>query len=271
MSNSLRLMCVVAHPDDEALGAGFALAKYAAEGIHTSIIMATRGERGWQGNEEDNPGLQALGQIRETELLTSVEILGVHDIAFLDYLDGELDQVNPTEIQAKIAHQIRRVRPQVVITFDPFGAYGHPDHIAISQFTLGGVMIAANCSFVDPEGYEPHQVSKVYYIIQSEPLVQMYTALAGREVSTQVGDQIRKHTPWPDWAATARVDATAYWETAVKAIASHYTQVANILDLIHQLPKLYDPSIWAVQTYYRVFSLVNSGRQVETDLFEGLR
>jgi len=63
MPEQLRLMCVLAHPDDEALGIGGTLAKYAAEGIETYLVTATRGERGWQGAEHDNPGLAALGAI----------------------------------------------------------------------------------------------------------------------------------------------------------------------------------------------------------------
>lgn len=65
MANGLKLMCVLAHPDDESLGNGGTLAKYAVEGVETYLVIATRGERGWFGDERDDPGLEALGKIRE--------------------------------------------------------------------------------------------------------------------------------------------------------------------------------------------------------------
>src|SRR5215212_3562530 len=117
MPEQLRLMCVFAHPDDESLGTGGTLAKYAAEGIETYLVTATRGERGWQGAESDNPGLGRLGAIREAELRNAVQMLGIRELHFLDYIDGELDQANPAEAIAKIVAQLRRVRPHVVLTF----------------------------------------------------------------------------------------------------------------------------------------------------------
>jgi len=271
MKSPLSLMCVVAHPDDESLGTGFTLAKYAAEGVFTSIVMATRGERGWQGDPKDNPGLEALGQIREAELLASAKTLGVKEVHFLGYMDGEVDQADPVEISGKIAQHIRRLRPQVIITFDPFGAYGHPDHIAISQFTLGAVVLAAGSAEKDPDGNPPHQVSKVYFMTDTETLVKTYTALSGQKISFEVDGQTRSHTAWPEWAASARIDAASYWDTAVESIACHKSQVMGIIDLIQSIPGRFDISNLAVQNYYRVFSLVNGGRKVEDDLFEGLR
>ncbi len=71
-----RLMCILAHPDDESMGLGATLARYAAEGVTISLVTATRGERGWQGHPKDDPGPEALGQIREAELLASAKTLG---------------------------------------------------------------------------------------------------------------------------------------------------------------------------------------------------
>src|SRR5215469_8599914 len=134
MTDHLKLMCVLAHPDDESLGNGGILAKYAAEGVETYLVTATRGERGWFGPDEEYPGLQVLGQRREKELRASAQVLGIRRVEFLDYIDGDLDQAPPAEVVAKIVGQIRRVKPDVVVTFGPDGGYGHPDHIAISQF-----------------------------------------------------------------------------------------------------------------------------------------
>ena len=130
-----RLLAIFAHPGDESFGPGATLASYSAGGAEVYLVTATRGERGWFGPEADYPGPEALGQIREAELRAAAEVLGLRQVSFRDYRDGELDQADPAEVIAKIVAHLRRVRPQVVVTFDPNGAYGHPDHIAICQST----------------------------------------------------------------------------------------------------------------------------------------
>src|SRR5713101_5857958 len=100
MTNKLKLMCILAHPDDESLGNGGILARYAAEGVETYLVTATRGERGWFGDESEYPGAKALGKIREAELLAAAAVLGLHRVEFLDYPDGELDQARPAEVIA---------------------------------------------------------------------------------------------------------------------------------------------------------------------------
>jgi LmbE family N-acetylglucosaminyl deacetylase len=92
MATGLKLMCVLAHPDDESLGNGGTLAKYAAEGVEPYLVTATRGERGWTGSERDDPGLEALGKIREVELFAAASVLGIRRVDFLDYIDGDLDK-----------------------------------------------------------------------------------------------------------------------------------------------------------------------------------
>src|SRR5262245_11618118 len=131
----LRLMAVLAHPDDESLGFGGTLAKYVAEGIEVSLITATLGQRGrFHGHPRDtaeHPGADALAVIREQELRNAVAVLGIRDFTILDYMDTQLDQAPHAKVIGEIASHIRRVRPDVVISFGPEGAYGHPDHIAI--------------------------------------------------------------------------------------------------------------------------------------------
>ena len=270
MPDELRLMCVFAHPDDESLGCGFTLARYAAEGVRTYLVVATRGERGWQGPEEEDPGLEKLGKIRERELLNAAMTLGIREVNFLDYVDGDLNQADPLEAVAKITHLIRRVRPQVIITFDPTGAYGHPDHIAIQQFCLAAVMSSADCNYQDLGGCAPHRVAKVYYMVNSQALVDLIQEIWGG-INMEVDGVVRHHTAWPDWAITTQIDASEYWDAGLNAIACHETQVADIIDGLVALPNTHDPRIFSVQNYVRVYSLVNGREKIETDLFEGLR
>ena len=104
MQEQLKLMCILAHPDDESMGTGGILSKYAAEGVATYLVCATRGERGWDTDAEDFPGLEALGKIREAELLRAAGVLGLQQVDFLDFIDGELDQVDPAQAVARIAY-----------------------------------------------------------------------------------------------------------------------------------------------------------------------
>src|SRR6476659_9671343 len=156
MEQPLKLMCIFAHPDDESLGMGGTLARYADEGIETHLLTATRGERGWFGDEASNPGLKALGEMREAELHAAARVLGIRSISFLDYIDGDLDQAPAVKVAAEIAGHVRRIRPQVVVTFGPEGAYGHPDHIAISQLTGSALMLSASSAFSDLSDLPPH-------------------------------------------------------------------------------------------------------------------
>src|SRR3954467_5291701 len=105
IQKALKLLCVLAHPDDESLATGGILAKYAALGVETYLIMATRGERGWFGPAAENPGPQALGRLREAELKAAAQTLGLHEIAYLDYVDGDLDRANHARALAKIVTQ----------------------------------------------------------------------------------------------------------------------------------------------------------------------
>ena len=163
MSSALRLMAILAHPDDESLGVGGTLAKYAAEGVETFLVTATRGQKGrFRGHRDppEHPGAERLGEIRERELRAAAAVLGVGDVAVLDYQDQALDRADTREAVEAIAAHIRRVRPHVVVTFGPDGAYGHPDHIAISQFTTAAIVAAAaSAGRAAPGGQAvPHRV-----------------------------------------------------------------------------------------------------------------
>lgn len=265
-NSPFRLLAVTAHPDDESLGMGGTLAKYAAEGVEVSILAATRGERGRYRDGNDHPGPEALGRIREAEVRAAAIELGVREVTFLDYLDAELDSVEPREAISRIASHLRRLRPHVVLTFGPEGAYGHPDHIAISQFTTAAIVRAAEPG---PPGEPGHAVAKLYYIAWPAGIWAAYQAAFKKLVSRVDGIE-RQATPWPDWAVTTRLDTTAYWPTVWRAVQCHESQIAAYQSLA-ELPAELHRELWGTQSYYRAFSLVNGGREVESDLFAGLR
>src|ERR1017187_6245256 len=115
MASELRLMCVLAHPDDESLGTGGVLAKYASEGMGTYVVTATRGERGRFDDTGVSPGPEIVGRAREAELHAAAQELGVREVVLLDYVDAELDRVDPVVAAERIAAHIRRVQPHVVL------------------------------------------------------------------------------------------------------------------------------------------------------------
>src|SRR5689334_746227 len=194
-------MCVLAHPDDESLGTGGTLAKYAAEGVETYLVTATRGERGRFGDNGEKPPPEIVGRVREGELREAAAVLGVREVVFLDYHDGDLDRVDVAEAVTRIAGHLRRIEPHVVMTFGPEGAYGHPDHIAISQLATAAIVAAADSGFAggDSSVGSPHAVSKLYYLAWSEAAWAGYQAAFRKLVSIVDGVE-RQATPWPDWA-----------------------------------------------------------------------
>jgi LmbE family N-acetylglucosaminyl deacetylase len=263
-------MCILAHPDDESLGMGGALARYAKEGMETYVITATRGERGRFGDAAVRPSRDVVGAVREAELRAAGKELGIRDIHFLDYIDGDLDRADPAEVQRKIVKLLRRSKPHVVVTFAPDGGYGHPDHIAISQLAAAAVVLAADGSYnANSDGQVPHRVSKFYYLAWSKSKWDAYQA-ALKKLVVNVDGVERQASPWPDWAITTVLDTADVWETVWRAVCCHRTQM-TIYSQLEQLSPEQQRALWGTQEYYRVFSCVNGGRTVETDLFEGLR
>jgi LmbE family N-acetylglucosaminyl deacetylase len=266
-SARLRLLALIAHPDDESLGFGGTLAKYAAEGVETFVTTATRGDAGrFHDPSGPSPGREQVGRVRERELRAAAAELGVAAVDVLGYPDGKLDAADPEDIVARIAAGIRRIRPHVVITFDAFGAYGHPDHIAICQFTTAAVFAAAAAS----DGLNPpHTVRKLYYQLTTRRKWDVYQA-AFKTLISRVDGVERGAVAYPEWSATTSIDASAHWQTVWRAVRKHETQLAvyrGLEDLTEEQHRI----LWGNQDFYRVFSLVNGGRRTETDLFEGLR
>ena len=270
-----RLMAVLAHPDDESLGVGGTLAKYAAEGVEVFLLTATRGDggryRGYRVDDERHPGPAALAAIREAELRAAAAVLGIRNVALLDYRDQQLDRADPHQAIADIVAHLRRVRPDVVVTFAADGAYGHPDHIAISQLTTAATVAAADGAFRGgAAGNEPpHAVAKLYYIAWPASTWAAYESAMRKLVSTVDGVE-RQATPWPDWAITTTIDTRRFWSTVWRAVSCHESQMAAY-EQLHTIAADHHEALWGSQSFYRAFSTVNGGRARETDLFEGLR
>lgn len=274
MTGARRLMVVTAHPDDEALGFGGVLARYASEGAEIVLVTATRGERGrYFGHGVDSaehPGPAALSGIRERELRASAAALGIRHVTLLGYQDSQLDHVTVNDGVTTLVGHIRHARPHIVLTFAPDGAYGHPDHIAISQLTTAAIVAAADPNYNARDGRDlgpTHAASKLYYLAWSERAWAAYQAAFKKLVFTVDGVE-RQATPWPDWAITTVVDTRLWWPTVWRAVSCHESQVGAYAALKGLNPDQHE-ALWGSQSFYRAFSLVNAGRGRESDLFEG--
>src|SRR5262245_57256632 len=173
MFEAPRLMLVTAHPDDETLGFGGVLARYASEGVEICLVTATRGERGryfgHAADSREHPGRVALAAMRERELRAAASTLGIRHVSLLRCADGDLDGAN--DVVSRLAWRIRLARPQVVMTFAPDGAYGHPDHIAVSQLTTAAIVAAADPNYGADRLRKlgpAHAVSKLFYLAWNE-------------------------------------------------------------------------------------------------------
>ncbi len=167
------MLVVLAHPDDETFGMGGTLALYARQGVKVHLICATRGEVG-EIDPEYMEGHTSKAEVRESELRCAAGVLGLSGVHFLNYRDsgmpGSPDNENPRALVAQPLEQvaeeittwIRRLRPQVVITFDPIGGYRHPDHIAIHNATVHAFYASG-----DPQAYPdelpPYQPQRLFF------------------------------------------------------------------------------------------------------------
>ncbi len=264
----LKLLCVLAHPDDESLALGGILARYASEGVETHVVTATRGELGWFGPPEENPGPEALGRIRERELHDAASVLGVSDLTLLNYRDGELDHADQDELLRQVVAHVRRIRPDVVVTFDHNGIYGHPDHIAATRATTAALVAAADANFQLDTGDPPHAVPKLYYFAWRQEVRIAYERAFG-ELRMRIDGHDRTAVTWPDWTISTWVDTSKYWRRVWDAIRCHRSQLPGYQKLL-DLPDEYHQALWGQLTFHRVHSLVPAGN-TEDDLFAGLR
>src|SRR5579871_4825237 len=171
MSNR-RLLISYAHPDDESFGLGGLIARSVAEGTEVDLICATNGERGTVKPEFLN-GYDSVAALRLAELDCATEKLGLKHVVKLGYKDSGmmgsetsndadcLWQAKQDEVARRVVEVIRDLRPQVVVTFNRYGGYGHPDHIAIQRATTDAFKLASDASY--QTGQAPYAPQKLYY------------------------------------------------------------------------------------------------------------
>jgi LmbE family N-acetylglucosaminyl deacetylase len=216
-----RVLIVAPHPDDAEFMAGGALAHWQALGASIHYLLVTDGT---SGSRDPNQTPEQLAAIRREEQRAAARVLGSDDVTFLGYPDG---RVEPTlELRWDIARAIRRVRPDALLTMDPYFRYSenyinHPDHRAVSDATLAAIMPTANTRLAAldllEEGLEPHDVSEIYLSAASNATV--WIPLSDEEVARKVAS-LREHRSqlgdWDiekgvkEWCARAAEEARAH-------------------------------------------------------------
>ena len=244
-----RLLLVHAHPDDETIGTGATMARYAAEGALVTLVTCTLGEEG----EVLVPELEhlaadrddALGQHRIEELAAACEALGVRDHRFLggpgrwrdSGMMGTPANERPDcfwrapfdEAVRELVAILREVRSQVVVTYDDNGGYGHPDHIQAHRVAVAAFDAAGDPAYA-PELGEPWQASKLY-----ETAIPKSALQAGIDLLRESGDDSgflavdsADDLPFgvPDELVTTEIDARDHLEAKRAAMRAHRTQIA---------------------------------------------
>jgi len=230
------MLVVFAHPDDEAFATGGTLAKYASAGVRTTLVCATRGEVG----EISDPVLatpNTLPSVREQELLCSAETLGIEEVVFLGYRDsgmiGTPDNEHPDafilaneeEVIAKLVGIMRHVKPQIVLTFEPNGGYGHPDHIAIHNHTVSAFHKAAQEDYGVDLGEAWGADRLIYTAIPKSFFVDMRSRLRALGEDTSDLDRFDETgIVWPDDQVDVEVDVSGVVDRKWSALQCHQTQ-----------------------------------------------
>lgn len=183
------------------------MAKLRSEGVGISVLCATRGQR---GSTADVCSVEDLPRVREQELRTAMNVLGVSDVEFLPYEDKQLGAAPIPDMRQHLVAAIRRLRPEIVVTFDPHGANQHTDHVAISRFVSDAIPAAADQRWF-PETGDAHQVRRLLW----QSPVSLYELSAEASLPVQPGfDFLIDIRPWAD--------------RKVEAMRAHRTQVRSL-------------------------------------------
>lgn len=286
-SDARRLLIAYAHPDDESFGLGGTIARYAQAGVEVHLICATNGDLG-DVPESYLARYGSVPEVRLAELHCAAEKLGIHQVHTFGYRDSGmmgapendhpdcLWQADMDTLTGQVVDVMRRVRPQVVITFDPYGGYGHPDHIAIHRAALRAFHEAGDDAHYPEQiaaGLAPFQPSRLYYSVFPRLMVRL-----GVWVARLRGEDPRRmgNNNDLDFQAVldatlpshARLDIRAFYDDWQEASACHASQQS--LGNEFTLPRFIQRQVFGWQSFYRAWPEANGSARLERDLFNGV-
>lgn len=287
MSDRPVLLGVFAHPDDESFGPGGTLARYAAEGVDVHIVIATDGVAGSMDSPDRLDGHDNLAQVREKELDRAVAILGatLHRLPHRDSgMQGSPDNDHPDALIRQpvealiqeVAALVRRVRPQVIVTHDQHGGYGHPDHIMCCTVTTAAFSLAGDAAYALTSGdgdLPPFQPQKLYYpafgksflkwVVRILRLLRKDPTKFGRNQDIDLAEISTWETP-----VHARIRVADHLATKERASQAHASQYSGGPSFMRAIPGFLRHRILGWESFTRVYPA--PGAKIETDLFAGV-
>ena len=287
-----RLLLVHAHPDDETINNGVTMARYVKAGAHVTLVTCTRGEEGEVLVPEllhlASTANDGLGEQREIELANAMQALGVTDFRFLGapakkWRDSGMMgapqndrpdvfwQANLDEAAGELVKIIREIKPQVLVTYDEMGGYGHPDHIQAHRVAMRASELAADSAFGSGVAWE---ISKIYWNTMPRSVI-----AKGIEKMKELGTDFFGVTdvdelPFakPDELVTTKIEALDFVDAKMAAMKAHPTQI-SLDGPFFALSNNIGMSVWGNEYY----TLVKGSRSApfdaedrESDLFAGV-
>jgi len=280
----LRLLACFAHPDDEAFPVGGVLAHHVSQGRQVRLVTTTLGEEG-EIRQEGSATRETLGEIRRIELSCAVRALRLESNALLDYRDSGMAgweandhprayiNASEDEVLERLVREIREFRPQVLLTFEPGGLYGHPDHIAVSKHTTQAFNLASDPDAFPEQlagGLKPHAPQRLFYSARPQGFRLEWAnrlRAAGIDFPLPTPEQLVHGNPPED--IHLELDVSAQLETKMACILCHRTQVAPDWPY-HRVPR--DVAAWVLgrEYYIRARPEVVQGETVPDDFFDGI-
>jgi LmbE family N-acetylglucosaminyl deacetylase len=264
----LRLAAVYAHPDDDTYSSGGVLA-LERDRVHATILVLTSGESGMISD----PSLAArehLGRVREQEERDALSALGASDAdaRFLRYADGALAEVPAVELEARIAEELGRARPHVVVTFGPEGITRHPDHVAVHRAATGAFHRARAEAVGGPAGAAGEPFQRLFYVaLPQTAVVRWFRTLASEDVHIGGPDDPFMPRGVPDETITHAVDCSSVIERKRAALRVHRTQAAELEAIPEQVAAQLLATEWFVQAWPPPEA---PGGRPKHDLFDGV-
>ena len=244
----MRLLCVTAHPDDEAGGFGGSLLLYRNRGVETHVLCLTEGQAATnRGGAKSGAELAAM---RRKEFAASCDLLQVSHAEVLEYPDGGLAQLDFYTVVGDLTRRIRQIRPHVIITFGPEGAVtAHPDHSMVSVFTTMAFQWAGRTNRypeqLEKEGLTPHRAQKLYY--------------------ATAGFTLEERQPVSLAPSSATIDITPYFDTKIAAFKRHTSQ-SPLFELFEGTVRRRGPH----ESFHLAAASTPRKMEHETDLFAGV-
>ncbi len=272
------ILGIFAHPDDEVFAAGGVFAQAGSRGVHTVLLCATRGEAG----EISDPALatrENLAEVRTAELEQAVAALGIDELHFLGFRDSgmvgtpenedarSLHKADPTEAARRLVTLMRRVKPDIVITHDPTGGYGHPDHIAVYKHVTTAFDLVGDAAHF-PEAGAPWQPARLYYQVIPKSFFQtMQAQMKAAGVDTTEWERLGfEKLGAEDHEITHVVDVTAQYAQKIAAFDAHKTQFGPE-NPIRQMPEALQRQTFARETFIQARPALAAGWAQSSDLF----